>query len=178
MSSAREQMLSATLRIGDILSSVSGNVREFPNDFSNNTIQATLELLDLVKSPNLDVQRVAQLILINNLGPSILQELSTAIRSRPPAEEIGKSFRMDILPPPVRTPVQSPHASPLAKRSRRSKANIALSPSQAGPSSLFPLPEPIVSRTVSQGEASTSSAHSSCGRSVSVSGRLKRKDRD
>ena len=161
---ARQQVLDSIERIGAILDGVSGDgARLFPQFFSDGSVYSATDLLDLVEHADFSTEQSALELLTTRFGPSIFQ----AIFKEAFAEE--RSMQDD---PRIQSVVTPP-----AKRARRSTARPPVASSSKLVPASFPLPEPLSTRTISQGEASSSSRVSSRGRSRQASGTRKRKTR-
>lgn len=155
---ARQQVFSSIKNVANILSTTAeGPARLFPSHMGEDSIVAACDLLDLVEDPTFESEEDTLMALASKLGPEVFKNIFA--QSREEAEASVASALMDVSPPRT-TPlenVQSPQITPPPLKRMRS--------------SHFPLPAPMEARTISQGEASTSSVQSSQG------GSRKRKNR-
>ena len=178
---ARRQVLSAIDHVGAILHSVSGDgARLFPEYFASGSVIAACDILDLVEHSDFEDEKTALELLTSNFGPSIFSNIFKSAFAQERAELEDSPRAMDITPPPssnILPTVESPQITPPPKRSRKSVAEQPVASSSRLAPPPFTIPEPMKTRTISQGEASTSSHHSSQGGSRSVSSKRKRQTR-
>ena len=161
--------MSSVERVGAILHSTSGNgARTFPTNFDTETIEAAIALIDTVQSPSflVESEELASLTKFSystDTGQAPADESSQMVISTPPAPIDDEALLSPKVTPPAKRARPSTVATPVASSSRL-----------AAP--LFiPLPEPMTTRTISQGESSTSSIPPAGHSTRSGSGKLKRK---
>ena len=166
---ARRQLMSSVEHVGAILHSTSGNgARTFPTNFDVETIVAATALIDTVQSPNflVESEELASLMKFSystDAGQALADESSQMVISTPPAPIDDEALL-------------SPKVTPPAKLTQPSTAATLVASSSRLAAPLFiPIPELMTTRTISQGESSTSSIPPAGQSTCSGSGKLKRK---
>jgi hypothetical protein len=175
---ARRQLLQAIDRVGNILRGVSGDgARHFPSHFSDGTVIAATDLLDLVEHPDFSNEESALRLLESRFGPSVFQQIFKSSIFDSSTRLSDATGAMDVTPTPAAVEGAQSPTPPPAKRARSSIVNQPVASSSRLAPPPFALPEPMTTRTTSQGEASTSSHPSSRGGARSVSSKRKRQSR-
>ena len=166
---ARQQMHQAIGRIGDILFSVSDNgKRAFPDYFSNDAVEAAVQLLDVVEGPEFNQADDQLAFLTGALGPQVFQDLFSRFPGGQMVPQAESSSAMIMSTPPDTTVPQEPQSTGNSPPHKRARATKKADPLPYAPSI-------AASRNVSQGEGSSSSLPIVRGRGGSKSGAVKRK---